>query len=240
MPNWTVYLIGGKTDLRTMAAVDPAITQEGDHFVFRAQEIDSIEDAEVVKAFVTERLAIVRGFVRVRIGDRDPHEVRVGAIKDPARGQTVVLGVIDEDLPVGILGDWAAWLPAALRDPDTVGWALKLFGEEPTPATLNKVLEVIKRDMGGRMVEPLKWTTGTKISNFTGTVHSFHHLGAQARHAVQDGDPMADDRVLSGLKMREFIRDLLVKWLDHKCQGDASRARDAEAPDLTRDASGAY
>ncbi len=223
MPKWTVNLIGAPADLEALAGLDGGVVRDGADFVFRSADLDPLTEASAVEQAAVQRIEVLTGLLRVMTGDKRVRTVTPGGMcreEDGKKSYIQVAGTGEFEWQGGIVGDIRAWGEAALRDPEKVGRALQLFAGEPTPATLYKVFEVIESDVGRRMVT-LGWTTDPAIDRFGGTIHSVYHLGLQARHGVQKHKRqkhkrLPDEKVMTVRQMRDFIRDLLVKWLESK------------------------
>jgi hypothetical protein len=216
MGKWTVVLVGAPADLEELEALEGGVGREGADFVFRSADLNPLTEAVAVEQAAVQRIEVLKGLLRVMIGDQRVRTVTTNGMyreeEDGTKKFIVLLEPAGLEWQGGIIGDKKALVAAALKNPQ-IAWALQLFAGEPTPSTLYKVFEVIESDMGKQMVT-LGWTTHAAITRFTGTIHSVDHLGVHARHGVQDHPPLPADKVMSVREMRAFIRNLLVRWLE--------------------------
>ncbi len=218
MPKWTVNLIGDPADLEALAALGGGVERSASDVVFRPEDLDHLTDARAVEQVVAQRIEVLKGLLRFMTGDKRVRTVTTGGLcleEDGKKRYILATRPVDYEWHGGIIGDPRAWVAAALRDPDKVGWAFQLFAGEPTPATLYKVFEVIQSDVGDEMAT-LGWTTNAEIRRFSRTIHSVYHLGPEARHGVQKHQRMPDDDVMPVREMRDFVRRLLERWLETK------------------------
>jgi hypothetical protein len=186
--------------------------------LWRALKQGGDAGARAPEQAVSQRIEVLKGLLRVLSGDKRVRTVTPGGMcreEDGKKSYIVLPGPAELEWQGGIVGDIKALVAAALRNPEKTGWALQLFAGAPTPSALYKVFEVIESDMAKQMVT-LGWTTDAAIARFTGTIHCVDHLGVHARHGVQDHPRLPDNKVMFVREMRDFIRGLLVRWLESK------------------------
>ncbi len=240
MPKWAATLNGDPWDLKTLAGRGVGVSEEGDSFVLRSPEFDSLIDANAVRDLAIQRVEVLNGLGRMVTRDFRP--VTVGGVggsdesgiwvmpapadvRVDARGPSVVISdsVTGEPMPSAPPSHFAKWVAIADRVP-SIRQALSFFGA-PGPVTavdLFKVYEVIREDVGGgdkrlgasRIVSN-GWATADEIDGFR-SVHYPSTLGENARHGVEPKPQPAPLHPMSLVEAQAFITRLLERWLSSK------------------------
>lgn len=204
------------------------VSHEGDRYYLCAAEIDNPPPTTTFHQ-VAERLLIqVNGLGRTSHPDFRP--VRLSGIYDDETGTTIVPGAARIEVRLSAIATATLfdadgneippppprgphYIAVALRNPD-VAEALDIMGQDETPHwdDLVKVFEIIREAIRPDTVVELGWTTKSVVDSFRESANHPLVSGKDARHARRP--EMPKHQPMEPIEGRQFIRDVLTKWLD--------------------------
>lgn len=242
---WSVLLEGDAADLASLAeslkGPDIIVAQEGGAYVLRSSRIEPTDDHRAVRIKAEEILLWLNGGCRLALESRRAitacaaRRLRADgtsetfaftqAVRMRVRAGTVGFtltrrGSTEEWHPADPVREWCR---LASGDP-AVSKVLRVLGVRPLDwANLYKVLEVIKRDVGGwNGIAGKGWHSQGWVDKFKRTANSEQAIGDDARHGVPVGEPPSQPMTIS--EARAGVKAIIHAWLGAKCS-EAARGR---------------
>jgi hypothetical protein len=237
---WQITVVGDELALTDLSKglVDPVatITKDNNNFVLRSSLFDLLEAGHDVRSRAFDLVGILNGIAKLRTHMRTP--ITLGnAVKIKADGsrhyyvqaeaaimldgsaavQMSIGGSESEPSHASLAGRPQASedLSLAISDPNVkdVWYFYGLPGKDRN--NLFKILEVIKKDVGGRdkLIEK-GWQPEPSISCFANTTNSKEAIGYEARHGVAKHKPPKNPMTWD--ESYAFITSLMSQWLSWK------------------------
>lgn len=232
---WRVQLSGDNSDLEELSksfnSDNLKICSDGETYVLSSSDYNGITEAGIVLKKSAEILSLINGGSNViqklakpiqvgsvySIDDEGKRNINL-FIKDNVlitesfRPTILVNGKVRETFTFEDLPNWVL-LANQNRDAADVLNYLETGSNEI--ATLYKVYEIIKKDVGGdKTIKDNGWASIKKIERFTRTANSPDAIGDKARHGVQKNQPPKNPMSLS--EAESLIRHLVKCWLASK------------------------
>lgn len=233
---WFVIITGDRYDLeylcRYFNSPELCITQQGQDFILKSVDFNSLTNAKDVRKKASETLVLVNGAARLDLGMREPLSVaHVARVKDDGTRDLFIEvsdaliirdrvtasvvganGAVQEVRQISLITDWVA---AAQRDAN-VAKVLRLFGPGHHDwVNLYRIYEVVENDIGGVWnIVKKGWATEKSIKRFKHTANSPGAIGDESRHGKQTSKPPKDPMTLSEAK--SLVETILHNWLRMK------------------------
>ncbi|HEY2919924.1 MAG TPA: hypothetical protein VGK77_13140 [Candidatus Binatia bacterium] len=233
--DWEVRITGSQVVLGHLVDVlkdrEPSLVRDGDTFVLRAKEFQTLADGGSVQARAKEIVEALSTLARLGLQSVESLEVgNVTRVREDGRrdyflnaesghlritgGLTSMVvkradGTVQEHKPADAI---PAWLSKALLDP-TLLRALRLRDSDALAwPDLYRLFEVIEAGLGGESGLVARGSaTRDTVRRFCHSANSVAAAGDQARHGVERTEPPARPMTIS--EARSFVDGLLRHWL---------------------------
>ncbi len=228
------WLEGGQFDLDYLAQHFPTgdirVVRDGDRYYLASLQIDNPPAGTKNHEVARKLIAHLNGYGSLTHPDFRP--VQSAGIYDDETGTTLVIGAAHLELrtvtftAVGVVND-----PSGKVEPPPPAPGQARIALADTNSDVDEVFEIMSRIPLGwpdlfkvheivcRSIEPttlvkLGWTTGNRDSTFTGSANNPTISGPGARHArpPKGNQPKRKMSISEG---RQYIRELVTKWLDY-------------------------
>lgn len=235
---WSIRLLGDFLDLSEFAhSLTPPynVTKRDDGFYYLHidyDDIDHIEDSNIVlkhyEIAIINLNAIATLFINnihstfdydnlVRIGNdnRINHAYIYGSevikMQDRVFISITVDGVEQEQQKSTKYSDWVK-LGSKNENVKKVFQLINNKDNEPW-VNLNRILEIIKSDIGGKNLYEMGWVTKTTLKSFTHTADNPGASGLLARHGASNNP--APSIPMSVGDAKSLVKNVVFKWLEH-------------------------
>lgn len=207
------------------------LKKDGQAWVMTSSRLECAADLSGVQPIAEELCRMLTGAACRIFGIAEPirivslAEVKEGGARSrmmPLTADAGIQSVPPGKEPAEVI---ARWLRVANDDPD-VAHALMLFCAGDSWANLYAVYEIIKKSSGGKEgIAKKGWADKDEANRFSGTANSRAVLGVEARHGVNNADPLVNPMNLS--EASSFIASLFDKWVDVRAEMVAAQRRES-------------
>jgi len=229
---WSVIISGDRSDLEELDkyfnSPQLCITRQGNDYVLRSADFNSLTDANEVKNKACEITPLINGAARLVLemkkplavdcvvqeadnGKRNVFIFPTAAASGFSAGRPIIGadGVVQEESQLEPISSWVA---AGRRDPD-VAKALRLYSVGLHDwVSLYRIFEVVEKDVGGiPNISKKGWASEKTIERFKRTANSPDATGDESRHGKQRSKTPKDPMTLSEAK--SLVEAIVHKWI---------------------------
>lgn len=226
---WAVGVVGGEWELGEITphlAGSIRISRADDGWELTSDAFDGLTEAETVRAFAQETLALLNGLAAIWL--EEPGSLQVGNVRRYRPNGAKDVWVFPEPIalrlrvgtPTVLINDVAVPAPSWIPDLElaahdaSVQAVLSFLGGTVTWHDLYSALEVILQDdRTGQRGGVIRWAgvSDARLRLFTQTANSYSAIGTAARHGPRF---VAPPRAIEMSEARALISDIARKWLD--------------------------
>ena len=236
---WMVCVTGDDFDLQELSkslnSPELCVIKEENECYLKSTSFKQLSSDNKVQNKAKNILSLFNGVLRLALGTREPITIaKVIKIKDDGNRETYVYGSLR--IPVKSRASIKSVTIVSsngtvqeIQQPDPIlSWIKIAQGNENVAkvfrllanfgydwVNLNRILEVIMKDVGGSSNITRKgWATKKSIDRFTGTANNPDVIGDTARHGIAKNKPLEDPMTFSEAK--SLIETVLHNWLRSK------------------------
>ena len=228
------WLAGHQFDLEALADClhhgDNKIECDGNEYYLTSPEIDAAADDQQANEIITKIIRQINALGRIHYPNFGPVTLNrctddtgqshvFGAMASTvARVRTQVAGTVtrpDGTMPAAPPSPWPDYLALAGNNADVAeAFEIITCTDQLGWVELFKIHEIICRSVEPTTIVKIGWTTADRDSTFTSSANNPAISGPGARHArpPKGNQPKRKISISEG---RQYIRDLVTKWLDH-------------------------